>query len=197
MSRDKAEAAGSAAGGGKSKGMMMLVIVALVMLAIGGGGAFALVKAGVIGAEKKKEDHSPKLIRKGDEDPYAPKAEGAKDGAPADVDGDGGSPYRTSYYNFTEEFTSNLRDSTALIQVSLACSTQRDGRVLMWLKKHELAVRSALLTVLADTPEADVNTIDGKEKLQRRLAAAIDRVLTEKEGFGGVDNVYFKSFLVQ
>ncbi len=195
MARDKTETADKPKGGGK--GMMMLIIVAVVMLAIGGGGAFALVRAGVIGAERKKEDNAPRLIRKGDEDPYAAKAEGAKDGAPADVDGDGGSPYRTSYYNFSDEFTSNLRDSTSLIQVSLACSTQRDGRVLMWLKKHELAVRSAMLAVLADTPEADVNRIAGKELLQKRLAGAINRVLIEKEGFGGVDNVYFKSFLVQ
>jgi len=194
MGREKTEAAAKPA---KAKGLMMLIAVAVVMLAIGGGGAFALVKAGVIGAEKKKEDHSPKLIRKGDDDPYAPKPESAKDGAPADVDGDGGSPWRTSYYNFSDEFTSNLRDSTSLIQVSLACSTQRDGRVLMWLKKHELAVRSAMLAVLADTPEAEVNSIAGKEQLQRRLAAAINRVLIDKEGFGGVDNVYFKSFLVQ
>ncbi len=193
MSKDKAETASKPA---KGKGMMMLVIVALLMLGIGGGGAFALIKTGVVGRDKKKEDNSPRLIRKGDEDPYAAKAEAGKDG-PAEVDGDGGSPYRTSYYNFTDEFTSNLRNSTSLIQVSLACSTPRDGRVLMWLRKHELAVRSAMLAVLADTPEEEINTIAGKEKLQKRLTAAINRVLIEKEGFGGVDDVYFKSFLVQ
>ena len=195
MSKDKTDT-GDKPVKAKGKGMLMLIIVAIVMMGIGGGGAYALVKSEVIGADKKKEDHSPKLIRKGEDDPYAPKADAAKDGPP-DVDGDGGSPYRTSYYNFSDEFTSNLRGSTSLIQVSLACSTQRDGRVLMWLKKHELAVRSAMLAVLADTPEGDVNTIDGKEKLQKRLAAAINKVLVEKEGFGGVDNVYFKSFLVQ
>lgn len=196
MSKDKAVAADPATKA-KGKGMMLLIIVAVAMLAVGGGAAFALVKTGVIGAEKKKEDHAPKLIRKGDEDPYAPKVEAGKDAGPNEVDGDGGSPYRTSYYNFTDDFTSNLRDSTSLIQVSLACSTQRDGRVLMWVKKHELAVRSAMLAVLADTPAADADTIGGKEQLQRRLAAAINKVLIEKEGFGGVDDVYFKSFLVQ
>ena len=181
---------------GKGKGLMLLVIVALAMLALGGGGAFALVKAGVIGGEKKKEDNIPQLLRKGDVDPYAPKTDAAKDGPP-DIDGDGGSPYHTSYYNFSDDFTSNLRDSSALIQVSLACSTARDGRVLMWLKKHELAVRSALLAVLADTPEESINTIEGKERLQKQLTAAINKVLIEKEGFGGVDDVYFKTFLVQ
>ena len=169
------------------------------MLAAGGGGAYALVKAGVIGGEKKKEDNSPKLVKKGQEDPFAQKAEGGKEGEGGgkDVEGEGGSPYKTTYFTFPEEFTSNLRASDALIQVSLACSTHRDGRVIMWLKKHELAVRSAMLAVLADTPEEDVNTIPGKAKLQQRLAAAINKVLVEEEGFGGIDNVYFKSFLVQ
>ena len=195
MSKDKPATDKPAKGG--RKGMLMMIIVAIIMLGVGGGGAFALVKVGVIGGEKKKQDNSPKLLRKGDDDPYAPKVEAGKDGGGPEVEGDGGSPYKTSYYNFTDDFTSNLRDSTSLIQVSLACSTQHDGRVLMWLKKHELAERSAMLAVLADTPETDVNTITGKEVLQKRLAAAINHILVQKEGFGGVDDVYFKSFLVQ
>ena len=40
-------------------------------------------------------------------------------------------------------------------------------------------------------------TAQGKDRLQKRLTAAINKVLTEEEGFGGVDQVYFKSFLVQ
>jgi flagellar FliL protein len=157
--------------------------------------------AGVIGGghEEKKEDNKPKLIKKGEEDPYAPKAEGGKEGeggAP-EVEGEGGSEYRTAYYSFTEEFTSNLKQSSALVQVALACSTRRDGRVLMWIKKHELAIRSGMLEVLADTPEEDITTVEGKERLQKRLTAAINKVLTQTEGFGGVDAVYFKSFIIQ
>ena len=114
-----------------------------------------------------------------------------------EVEGEGGSPYHTLYYSFTEDFTSNLRNSAGLVQVSIAASTHRDGRVLLWLKKHELAVRSAILAVLADTPEEDVADMQGKERLQKRIAAAINKVLVDTEGFGGIDNVYFKSFLVQ
>ena len=117
--------------------------------------------------------------------------------APAEVEGEGGSEYKTSYYNFSDDFTSNLKNSSALVQVSLACSTRRDGRVLIWLKKHELAIRSAVLVVLADTPEEEVFTPEGKQRLAKRLTDAINKVLTETEGFGGVDRVYFKSFLVQ
>lgn len=185
----------------KGGGMMMKLAIPVVLLGVGGGGVYGLVATGVIGGhgkEKEKEDNNPKLVLKGEEDPFAPKAEGEKEGAgPGEVEGDGGSKYKTSYYIFTDEFTSNLRQSDALIQLSLACSTHRDGRVLLWLKKHELAIRSAMLAVLADTPEEDVTTVDGKDRLQQRLTAAINKVLTDNEGFGGVDSVYFKTFIIQ
>ena len=187
----------------KGKSLLFKLLLGIGLLGAGGGGVFGMVQAGIIGGDsgaehKKKEDNDPKLIRKGEEDPYAPKAEGGKEevGGP-EAEGEGGSPYRTSYYSFTEDFTSNLNNSQALVQVNLAASTRRDGRVLAWLKKHELAIRSAMLAVLAETPEEDAYTVEGKHRLQKRLTAAINQVLTEPEGFGGVDAVYFKSFLVQ
>ena len=63
------------------------------------------------------------------------------------------------------------------MQISLACSTHRDGRVLQWLKKHELAIRSEILVVLADTPEEDAFVPEGKQRLQKRLTGAINKVL--------------------
>lgn len=185
------------------KGLLIKAMLGLGLIGAGGGGTFALVKSGIVGGgddgHAKKEENTPKLIRKGDEDPYAPKGE-AKEGEEAggaDVEGEGGSEYRTSYYNFAEDFTSNLKHSSALVQISLACSTRRDGRVLLWLKKHELAIRSEILVVLADTPEEDAFTPEGKTRLGKRLTDAINKVLVKTEGFGGVDQVYFKSFLVQ
>ena len=199
MSSDKPEAEAKPK---KKGGMMMKAVMGLGLLAIGGGGAFGLMAAGLIGGgggHEAKEDNRPRLIRKGEEDPYAVKGEGEKEGEGAahDVEGEGGSAYRTAYYSFSDEFTSNLKHSPSLVQVALACSTRRDGRVLMWIKKHELAIRSDLLEVLADTPEEDVTTVEGKDRLQKRLTAAINKVLTETEGFGGVDAVYFKSFIIQ
>lgn len=185
----------------KGKGKMGMILVAVGMLAVGGGGVFGLVAAGVIGGSHaaEKEESGPKLIRKGEEDPYAVKkeGEGEGEGAAAEVEGEGGDEFRTAYYTFSEEFTSNLKDSEALIQTSIACSTRRDGRVLLWLKKHELAIRSQLLQILADTPENDVMTLEGKDRLQKRMTAAINKVLVQKEGFGGVDAVYFRSFIIQ
>ena len=186
----------------KGKGMMMKLLLGLGLVGAGGGGVFGMVQTGMIGGhgDAKKEDNQPRLIKKGETDPYAPKAEAGKEGEGAgmpEVEGEGGSLYRTAYYSFAEDFTSNLAQSEALVQVSLAASTRRDGRVLMWMKKHELAIRSALLAVLAETQEGDVHSVDGKQRLQKRMTDAINKVLTETEGFGGIDAVYFKSFLVQ
>ena len=186
---------------GKGKGLVIKAVGALVLLGAGGGGTFAMVQSGMLGGggeSAKKEKDVPKLIRKGEEDPYAPPAaEGAEGEGAAEVEGEGGSAYRTIYYSFSEDFTSNLRNSDSLVQVSLAASTRRDGRVVMWVKKHELAIRSELLAVLADTPEEDASSIPGKARLQKRLTAAINQVLMRTEGFGGVDAVYFKTLVVQ
>ena len=182
----------------RKKSKLKLIIGAAVLPSAGAGGAFGASQMGYLGggAAEKHEPEGPQLVRKGEEDPYAPTTKGEEGGA-EEVDGEGGSEYRTSYYSFDEPFTSNLKDSPALVQTSLAVSTRRDGRVLMWLKKHELALRSQILVELANTPEDDVYTVEGKERLQKRLAAAINRVLIETEGFGGVDAVYFRGFLVQ
>ncbi len=182
----------------KKGGMLKVALFSLILLGAGGGGTYAAFATGLIGSHsEKEEDHNPKLVKKGDEDPYPYAAvDGAKDKV-AIVHGVGGGEYRTAYYNFSDEFTSNLAGGVALIQVSLAASTQYDGRVLMWLGEHETAIRSRILTVLAATSEEELASVSGKEKLQERLTKAINETLEQREGFGGVDNVYFRSFIVQ
>lgn len=187
------------AGPKKGRSLIVGLLAGVGLLAAGGGGAFGLVQAGVLplpGAAK--QDNRPRLVRKGENDPYAPAPELGKAGAEEpDIQGDGGSAYRTSYFSFGEEFTSNLKQSDALVQIGLAASTRHDGRVLIWLRKHELAVRSALLAILADTPEEEIYTVEGKQRLQKRLTGAINRVLIDAEGFGGIDAVYFRTLIIQ
>ncbi|GMN01804.1 flagellar basal body-associated protein FliL [Erythrobacter sp. MTPC3] len=178
-------------------GKVKILIAAVVLLGLGSGGTYGAFAAGLIGsAEEKADPDLPKLVAKGEDDPYAPPSDDKGSGAGI-VHGEGGSDYRTLYYNFEQSFTSNLKDSSGLIQLSLAASTRHDGRVIQWLEAHELAVRSAILVVLASTPEDDVYTVEGKKRLKDNLAKAINEVLTEQEGFGGVDAVHFQTFLIQ
>lgn len=182
----------------KKGGKLKLVALSLLLLGAGGGGTYAAFAGGVLGTHgETKEDKNPKLVLKGDDDPYPFGANDAAEDAAPVVHGAGGGDYRTAYYNFSEEFTSNLADGTSLVQLSLAASTHYDGRVLMWLDEHETALRSRILGELAATNEADLASIRGKEELQQRLTKALNETLQEREGFGGIDSVYFRSFIVQ
>jgi len=181
----------------KGKGLLVKIVLGLALVGAGGGGAFGLLAAGFISNGHEAEDNSPKLVLKGAEDPYAPAAgKGEEEGGEL-VHGEGGSKYRTAYFTFTDAFTSNLRGSDVMVQLSLAASTRYDGRVLMWLKEHELAIQSRVLVELADTTAEEIDSPQGKQALQKRLTAAINAVLEEQEGFGGVDNVHFRSLIVQ
>jgi len=182
-------------GGKKGGGAMKMIIGIVVALAVGAGGAYGAFAAGLLGESGESGPNHPELVRKGDAEPY-PLPGGEKEEG-AIVHGEGGNEFRTAYYTFEESFTSNLADSPGLIQVELAASTQRDGRVLQWVHNHQLAIRSAILVQLAATPEADLYSVEGKEKLAKRLTGAINEVLEEKEGFGGVENIHFKGLLVQ
>lgn len=195
---DKDSEGGGKSGAGARGGMMKIVLGAVLLLGVGAGGAYGAFAAGLFGETGgKDEPDEPELVLKGEEDPYAvPGAEKEKDAA-APVYGEGGSKYRTAYYSFEESFTSNLADSPGLIQVELAVSTRRDGRVLQWVKNHELAIRSAILAQLAATTEAEVYDVEGKKRLGERLTKAVNGVLEENEGFGGIDAVHFRGFLVQ
>jgi flagellar FliL protein len=117
-------------------------------------------------------------------------------GMPA-PEGKGGDPYASNYYSFDKEFTSNLRDSVHFVQVGVAVSTPYDETVIDNLKTNEIAVRSAVLMALGDTTEEQIVTSEGKHELQKRLTAAINATLKQKEGFGGIGNTYFTSFVVQ
>ncbi|MFL0671391.1 MAG: flagellar basal body-associated protein FliL [Erythrobacter sp.] len=185
--------------GAKPKGIALKIALGMVAtLAIGAGGTYGAFAAGLIGdGGKPAAPDVPKLVEKGAADPYAPPPSGKEKDAPEAIYGEGGSQYRTVYYAFEEGFTSNLADTPALIQVELAVSTRRDGRVLQWVKTHEIAIRSAILAQLAATPEADVLDVAGKERLAKRLTKTVNGVLEQNEGFGGIDAVHFRGFLVQ
>lgn len=180
----------------KKGGILKILLLFVAMMAAAGGGAYGAFAMGLFGdAGGTKEPDLPKLVIKGEADPYALPVKDKN--ALEEIAGEGGSEYRTAYHSFDDSFTSNLYESPALIQVSIAASTHYDGRVLRWLKQHDLALRSRILVELANTPEDDVYTPEGRDKLQKRLAAALNEELTKTEGFGGIHAVHFREFLVQ
>jgi len=191
--------------GKKKKGGMMkiiLIVVGLLTLVGGGiGGTLFAVNAGFIGGGgKHSEPEGPRLVPKVDQKRVGG-GEGEHGGEATAGHkppiGTGGDKYASNYYAMEKEFTSNLQDSVHFVQVGVAVSTPYDDSVIENIKTNEIAVRSSILMALGDTTEDQVFTSEGKKQLERRVAKAINDTLKEKEGFGGVGNVYFTSFVVQ
>ncbi|UUL82257.1 flagellar basal body-associated FliL family protein [Sphingomonas qomolangmaensis] len=174
--------------------------VALVALVGGGVGAGLYASSsGMLGGGEAKAE-GPRLVPK-EEEKRAAKKEGEEGEAQASGEappkGEGGDSYASNYYALEKEFTSNLLGSVHFVQIGVAVSTPYDDSVIEGLKTHEIAVRSAILMALGETDEEQVFSTEGKRQLQKRLAKAINDTLKEKEGFGGIGNVYFTNFVVQ
>jgi flagellar FliL protein len=205
---------------GKLGKIVVMAVGVLVLLGGGVGAGLYASSSGLIGGGHAKEgEHAekkdlPKLVPKSEEvkasggegGDHGGGGEGEGGGDAAASTGEGGKPtpemeggdrYASSYYAMDKEFTSNLTDSVHFIQVGVAISTSYDHKVLDNLKTHEIAVRSAILLALGETTEDQVFTADGKKQLSLRIKKAINDTLEQKEGFGGIGNVYFTQFVVQ
>ncbi len=208
---------GSKKKGGKKK--LLIGVAALVVLVGGGVGAGVYAaQSGMIGsgghdAAGKEDPNRPKLVPKSEQKHAGEGGEGGEggghgggeeggdaaashEGKPT-PEGHGGDEYASNYYAMDKEFTANLQDSVHFVQVGVAVSTPYDEKVITNLKTNDIAVRSAVLMTLGDTTEEAVFSNAGKVALQKRLVKAINDTLQQKEGFGGISNVYFTSFVVQ
>ena len=105
--------------------------------------------------------------------------------------------FATTYYEFPGNFTTNLKESKKFLQISLGVSTQYDDQVMANVDSHQLALRSEILTIMSTFSTEDISGREGKQKLADSLKNGINDVLIKVEGFGGVENVHFTSFVLQ
>lgn len=199
MSKDKAET--EAKPKGKLKKLLLISVGALVLI---GAGAGAGIYFGALSAhEAKPEDQYPKLVVRSKDAPAAEDDE--KDAAPkvgtVSVPNDkfkvDPRKYEVTYFAIPDAFTTNLADGSGFLQAGISLSTFYDGKVINNIKRQAVPIRSVVLMVLSEQDPALLSTSQGKQRLQRQLTAAINDVLREKEGFGGIDNVYFTSLVIQ
>lgn len=180
----------------KTRGKLKKILfVAVGVAALGGGGAGAALWAGLIptGQGPAVDPNVPQLVPREGVSASAVEAAAAKAKA--------GRPdprvFKPTYYPLEQSFTSNLRSGDAFVQIGLGVSTFYDERVPSNLKTHEMAVRSAVLMTLSEQDPGEIASAAGKRKLKQALRDAINEVLTNREGFGGIDDVYFTSFVTQ
>tara|TARA_B100001057_G_scaffold500011_1_gene612953 strand:+ start:575 stop:1150 length:576 start_codon:yes stop_codon:yes gene_type:complete len=103
----------------------------------------------------------------------------------------------TSYYTFPDNFTTNLKGSKAFLQISVGVSTQYDETVIENVESHQLALRSEVLSAVSEFSVEQIEGKSGRDDLADKIKDAMNERLEELEGFGGVEGVYFTSFVLQ
>jgi flagellar FliL protein len=207
----------------KGGGMKMILILVVGLLLGGAGAAGGLYAAGVFNKapEGPKEDpNKPVLVLAGEDAQAVADAHGGGGGEGGEGGHGGGggghavgghapgkgidlptpanpSAYQATYFQLQTPFTSNMTDTDAFAQISVAVSTYYDMRVIDAIKTHEMAIRSQILMLLAQQPEEMLSTPQGKQQLQGKIRTVINDILKQKTGYGGIDNVYFTNFVIQ
>jgi flagellar FliL protein len=102
-----------------------------------------------------------------------------------------------TYHQMEREFLVNLTGSKKVMSLQVAAMTRYDQRVVDNLKKHEFALRSVMMDVLRQTTEVDLVKPEFRVDLGRKLRDAMNTKLESFEDFGGVEEIFFTSFIVQ
>ncbi len=105
--------------------------------------------------------------------------------------------FENSYMELEKPLVSNLTGTRKVIQVNLSIMTHYDERVFKNVKKHEPALRSAALDAMRQSTEADLGAPDFRKNLAVKIRDEMNTVLTKYEDFGGIEEVFFTSFVVQ
>lgn len=105
--------------------------------------------------------------------------------------------FEHTYLELERELLANVSNSRKVMQVQIALMTRYDDRVFRNVKKHEFALRSAALDVMRQTTESDLSKPEFRKELAESLRVEMNAVLEKFEDFGGIEEVYFTSFVVQ
>jgi flagellar FliL protein len=125
--------------------------------------------------DKKPSDGPPKLNKKSPDSPR----------------------FEYTYHQLKRDFLSNLMSSKKVMSIQISIMTRYDERVFENVDKHEAALRSVILDVLRQTTEADLVKPEFRKDLAIKLRDAINSLLEKLEDFGGIEEVFFTSFVVQ
>ena len=102
-----------------------------------------------------------------------------------------------TYHQLSKEFLVNLTGSRKVMSVQIAVMTRYDERVVENVKKHEFALRSVVMDVMRQTNEADLPKPEFRKDLAVKIRDAMNTLIEKYEDFGGIEDVYFTSFIVQ
>lgn len=105
--------------------------------------------------------------------------------------------FENSYMDLEKPLVSNMMNSRKVMQVNISIMTHYDERVFKNVKKHEVALRSVALDVMRQQTDGELNTPEFRKDLANKIREAMNKTLEKYEDFGGIEEIFFSSFVVQ
>lgn len=72
-----------------------------------------------------------------------------------------------------------------------------EASVIEDLQLHTPAIRNDVLMTLSATSSNEIETVEGKEQLRKKVLAQIQQTMLDKTGSEGVEDIYFTKFVAQ
>ena len=177
----------------KKKPILLIIGIAVLAIVIMVGVAFGTLyfsgyyeKKAELAAMDKLEELEAAATKAKDEAPSKLKKEAPE-----------ATRFEKNYFQIEKELMTNITGSKKVMVVQLAVMTHYDTRVFDNIKKHEFALRSAMLDIMRQSTEAEVNKPDFRKDLAVKLKDVMNSMLEEYEDFGGIEEVMFTSFVMQ
>ncbi|PQA81636.1 hypothetical protein C5F52_18785 [Limnohabitans sp. TS-CS-82] len=179
----------------KKKPILLILVIVLSLIILIGGSVFGtLFMSGYFEHKSEAAAHD-----KVDElEKAAEEAHGAAPSGPSKVKKESETTrFENTYLQIDKEFMTNITGSKKVMVVQIAVMTHYDSRVFDNVKKHEFAVRSAVLDVMRQSTEADIAKPEFRTELAANIKKVMNAMLMKYEDFGGIEDVFFTSFVMQ
>ena len=169
----------------------------LLLIAAGLGGGYLLFGSGQSGPSEEIESIIEKKMEQAEAERAAEEDLAADEASKVAKEAPEVEAFVTTYFEFPGTFTTNLMNSRRFVQVGIGVSTQYDESVMVNVESHQLALRSEILNSMSEFSEQDVQGKAGRVLLAVALRDSINGKLMLLEGFGGIEEVHFTSFVLQ
>lgn len=102
------------------------------------------------------------------------------------------------YYKIDPPFVVNFQgqSGTRFLQVAIELMTY-DQEAIAAIEMHMPVIRNNIVFLLSGANYEQINTLEGKQKLRADTLAEIQKILKDKIGRPGVEEVYFTSIVMQ
>jgi flagellar FliL protein len=185
----------------KKRGPLLRILAfalgGLLLIAAGLGGGYLLFGSGQSDPSEEIESIIEKKMEQAEAEKAAEEDLAADEASKVAKEAPEVEAFVTTYFEFPGTFTTNLMNSRKFVQVGIGVSTQYDESVMVNVESHQLALRSEILNSMSEFSEQDVQGKAGRVLMAAALRDSINEKLVLLEGFGGIEEVHFTSFVLQ